>query len=261
MKIWSSLATKVSVPRDVTNRQSPKGILVHSTGSGIVESAHTVGADPLEFAISFYTNKKNNFAHYLIGHKGEIVQIAADTEKAWQAAWKPWEEQAYKDRTWVRKWAKDYADNVVSVDIDFYGHWQNRWWFVNEFRAEALNSPIDLVTIVSGKTSSPNATYIGIELLDAKPFHKEQYDALAKLTIDLGLRWAIPITGNLPGQAFLPNPWLCGHEDLCPARRYKKVKGSLVGVGWDPGEHFNWRTLRERIEYWSSRDLSEWYLS
>ena len=83
---WSPIATRIVNPRDVKDRPKPHGVIVHTTGSGIVLTAQNKGADPLEYTLAFYSNPKNNFSHYLIGWNGEIIQIAADTERAWQAA-------------------------------------------------------------------------------------------------------------------------------------------------------------------------------
>lgn len=257
-KVWSPLATPATHPRDVSDRTRPAGIIVHTTGSGIVDTARRAAADPLEFAVSFYTSRDNAFAHYLVGHNGEIVQIAADTEKAWQAAWKSWEQQAYRDGSWITKWARDYADAVVPVPDSFYQSWQDRW------NPLGFQSPAGLVDKVAGsKRSQPNSTFCGVELLDAKPFTPAQYNSLAKLVLDLSIRWAIPITYNgvqasPPYTATLPSPYLLGHEDVCPARRYKRVNRA-TGAGWDPGGHFSWPMLLQRVIYWASKDLREWY--
>lgn len=252
---WSPLATRASKPRDVKNRARPLGVLVHTTGSGIVDAAKRAKTDPLEVATSFYCSKENNFAHYLIGWDGTIIQIAAETEKAWQAAWEPWEEQAYKDKTWSRKWAKDYKDQVTEVPPTFYKSWFSRW--------PKFKSPVELLERIGGPRTTPNSAFIGIELLDKKPFTLEQYDSLAKLAIDIGIRWYIPFTYDgiqdlPPFTATLPTPFMCGHEDVCPARRYKK-RSKETGIGWDPGENFSWPTLLSRVNSWSVEDLSKWY--
>lgn len=138
----SSLAHVLSHLRDVNDRTAPIfGIAVHQTGSSIVKQAIQKQLDPLEYAVNFYLDPDNYFAHYVVGHDGTIAQVANEQEKAQHIGWPEDQHQAYLDGSWVRKLPAE----VVAA---WRAHWPN-------FKSPAHVFP--------GR--SPNNVYVGIECL------------------------------------------------------------------------------------------------
>jgi len=208
----SELATgPVERKRDVEDRTIPVyGVAVHCTGSSLITKALTHGADCLEYAIAYYLRPDSYFAHYVVGFDGTIAQIADEHEHAMHIGLPAVDRQAYLLGTWKKKLPTKYV-----------AAWTARW--------PQYKSPSHLYP---GK--SPNAAYVGIELLPwqagcpgtphgpALRYTTEQHDATAALVRDVATRWEFPDGWERTGR-------LACHEDISPLTRTNKVGG------WDPG--------------------------
>lgn len=214
-----------------------RGALIHTTGSGVTEQAKKAGcrddAAIDEFVAHHYLTHTEH-PHYLVGLTGEVFSFCDENFKAAHAVWKPWEMEVYKSAIdWRLTWAKDFQDSRVPVASNFYDTWYAKW-------GQTYTSPAGILKQIGG-TNSPNAVYAGIELVDSKPFTEAQLKATAALFVDMArrLQWFDP---TLVVPRVLPQPWLCGHSDISPCRRWSK-RG-----GWDPGpENINWTELGNLI--------------
>lgn len=225
--------------------RAPSGALVHVTGLGVNEAARKRGMEPHERAIEVYRDGPA-FPDYLV--TAEKTYSFADAEgdlvRTAHAAWRPWERNLYEAiKKWNGPripWAKDYRDGRVVVDRGFYADWHTRWQRGGRF----YSTPMQIVEKIGGPGASPNETMVGVEMtLPITPAHLRN---LAALFVELARRhgWFDPAKVNPEA---LPQPWLCGHDDVCPARRWKRVKGSPSGTGWDPGPRFDWLMLGQMI--------------
>lgn len=212
MKTRSTLAVQAPAQRDVTDRTADVwGLAVHQTGSGITYAAQKKQVAPLEYAVAYYSKPGNNFAHYVIGYDGTIVQIADEKERAWHIGLDAEGRQLYLSGEWEKK----LPAKLVEL-------WKRRW--------PSYKSPAHLF---SGP--SPNNCYIGLELLplEPKPAGFEpmfkgarhtlaQHQAVVMLAADIEDRYKLPRGWHRTGR-------LVGHEDIEPINRSSK------GAGWDPG--------------------------
>lgn len=207
-------------------------LVVHTTGSTIVANAKARRADPVEYVRDYYLRPDSPFPHWLVAPDGRVLQFALPTERAAHAAWKPWEQSAYRDGTWRKRWASDYQDAVKVVSITRYTSWVKRW-------AGVADSPRELLSLVGGESaSSPNGCTAGVELLWVPDWPTDaQIDAVAELHYALGFTADRARLG-----AGLPCPTLLGHDDLSPCRRTNRI-----GVGWDPGPDFPWARLASKL--------------
>ena len=202
----SPLATLVPNPRDVADRTEPVfGLVVHTTGSGIVEQAIKLLAQPLEHAVAYYMKPDSYFAHYVIGWDGHIVQIADEKERAPHVGFA--ERAKYLDGSWEK-----------ALPFDLVALWQRRW--------PGYKSPAHLFP-----GPSVNNVYVGCELLPLPKkdpvyglYTLEQHQAVVMLAVDIGERWGLP-------DRWWRTSRLLGHEDLNPLTRSTKKPPA----GWDPG--------------------------
>ena len=174
------------------------GLCVHTTGSGPARRARTTGRSAINEAIAIYTNGPEG-PHYVIGYEGDIHAICDEAHVAWHAGW------LGQGRARWRTWPAP------------------AWWSSIWSRFNARN-PADLLP---PSANDPNQVYIGVELVgneNAGGFTGAQYDALARLIVDVFNRQRIPLVQP-------PNPRLLGHEDLEPISRSNR------DGGWDPGAH------------------------
>ena len=214
---WYSETSAASMPRTISplavgeglrhgaRRTLPvHGLCVHTTGSGPATKAKGTGRSPLQVALDYYVHGREGFPHYVIGYDGTIHTICDEGYIAWHAGW--------ATRGGGSRWSG----------------WTAPAWWSSVWRSWNATTPADLLP---PRAQSPNSVYIGVELLaDATGwgFTDAQYDALARLVVDVFRRQGIPLTKP-------PNPRLLGHEDVEPIER-ANAQG-----GWDPGARRQWR--------------------
>lgn len=217
-------------------------MLVHTTGGGLVAKAKALGVDPEAFAVEYYRDA-GNYPHYLIAHDGSIYNFCDELRWAAHAAWQPIERSLYAG-DWATSWINVLGDGKLRhVERSFYAVWFERW--KNPSRPAVFSSPKELVAAVGG--TSPNEAYIGVELLDSKPFTAAQHEALAALFSDIRARHGLHING------ILPVPTFCTHSDVGPLRRWQRSrsdKGATPssGFAWDPlvGQ-LDWRLVEQKL--------------
>ena len=219
----SPLAVLIPQPQDTINRTKPKpyGIMVHTTGRGLLDSAKKEKLSPLAMAIKLYTQRKGYGPHYVLDQDGDLIQIADERERMGHAGVTTAERKLYLSGAWKKGLSK-----VALI------RWTERW---------ALDSDGYASPSLLYPSSSPNNDYIGVELIpNAKAtFSDRQYELLNAFVEDFEKRHALQI--RLPGVE-LPTPRLLGHEDVEPLTRWD-AKG-----GWDPGSlraapRFDWSRL------------------
>lgn len=206
----SNLAERVKKLRDVSDRTIPVfGVAVHTTGSGIVSDALKLGADPLAYAVEYYLDPRNYFAHYVVGYDGKIIQISDEHERASHVGQDEESRLGYVSGAWEK-----------TAGPSFVALWKKRW--------PTYKTPAHLYP-----GTSPNNAYVGIELLPTqtgagapmKPglkYSLEQHRAVARLALDIATRWGFPAGWENTGR-------FATHEDLTPLERMTKKEG------WDPG--------------------------
>lgn len=200
---------------------------VHTTGSGIVSDALELGADPLAYAVEYYLNPKNYFAHYVVGFGGEIWQISDEHERTSHIGQDEESRLGYISGNWE-----------TTAGAHFVALWKKRW--------PTYKTPAHLYP-----GTSPNNAYVGIEMLPLqrkvplKPMRPglqytlEQHQAVAKLAFNIASRWGFPVGWERTGR-------FATHEDITPLERMAKKEG------WDPGVNrsqpwLNWSYLIDSI--------------
>jgi len=206
----SKLATfKIDKLKDVNDRTQPVwGIVVHTTGSGIVKQARKHGAAPFEYAVAYYLKPESYFAHYVVGYDGQIAQIADEHERATHVGVTTEDREAYLSGAW----RKMLPPHLVEL-------WERCW--------PGHKSPAHLYP---GK--SVNDCTVGIEVLPVDPpatirplrYTRAQHFAVSELCADIAARWGLPSGWHLTSR-------LTGHEDVAPLARCTKKPPA----GWDPG--------------------------
>ena len=72
----------VSLPTartDLPKRALPvRAVIVHTTGTGVIEQALRKGRPPLDFAAAFYARPTVYASHYLVGYEGEVVSTVPE---------------------------------------------------------------------------------------------------------------------------------------------------------------------------------------
>lgn len=205
---------------NVARRKNPVpwGVVVHTTGRGVLDAATREKKTPAQVAEELYTRPDAYFPHYFIGSDGIIFQVADELIRARHVAVSLIDRARYLLNTWRSK--------VPDIGVEL---WQARW--------QGKKSPQVLYP-----SRSPNEDYLGVELIpqfgrekNTTLFTDKQYSALARLLVDIADRWQIPLLQ--PG-----SPRLVGHEDLSPLTRWDSIGG------WDPGflrsrPYFRWNLL------------------
>lgn len=194
------------------------GIVVHTTGTGVMSTALSKKENSVDTACKIYKNG-DVFPGYVIGQQGEIVQIVKDSVRALHAGIAPQEREKYTNGTWKREISPDTL----------------RLWLS---RHSDDSSPLDLLP---HGAHGVNDVYIGIELIqllepNSSGFYYTdlQMDALIELIKDIRSRHPKAVQ-------------LLGHEDINPLRRSSK------SGGWDPGgmrdkPWFDWTRILVGIE-------------
>lgn len=223
----SKLAERYLHHSDVPDRKKPvQGAVVHTTGSGVVERARKLGADPAALAAEYYLSGRTG-GHYVIAYSGTIFQIADEHECMWHAGIGKDEQPLYRGAQWQSK-----------VSPATKRLWRERW-----FPAETPRHWLP--------PGSVNDNFVGVELVplvhpdpdgywSASPdetFTLMQYESLIGLLRDIARRW------NIWSYA---RSVIVGHEDVNPLTRSDR------GGGWDPGSlrdrpRFNWGRIWSRL--------------
>jgi hypothetical protein len=213
--VVSSLAVRTRPLKPGRARTLPVfGVCVHTTGSGPAAKSRQRGRPAIEVALDVYYGQPED-PHYVIDYNGTIHAVVPENRVAWHAGWGG----AGKGR-----WAS----------------WTAPAWWSGVWRRWKAATPADLLP---PGARDPNQVYIGVELLgneQATGFTPAQYDALARLVVDVTRRHGITIPAA-------PSPRLLGHEDVEPIRRSNRFGG------WDPGAHrtkpvFSWAGLWSRMQ-------------
>lgn len=220
----SDLAIQQPRRTDRITRRAPWGFLLHTTGSGITTRARKIGKSPVEVALAWYRQSQGETGGqgengypwggpgYLIGHHGEIHQLADDDVETMHAGG-PWRDQ-YLSGAWT---------SMCSAET--VRRWRAQW--------PGIASPQHLYP-----SHSANGSYIGCEMIPVAigmgtpmapglRFTRDQHDAAVALGHDLAARHGWPAS-------WASTPRLVGHEDvqICAAKPYGR--SDAVG-GWDPG--------------------------
>jgi N-acetyl-anhydromuramyl-L-alanine amidase AmpD len=218
--VLSPLATSASrLAVGHGRRPSLHGLVVHTTGSGIVDQADAAHADPLDHAVHYYADAPYH-PHYVCGWDGRLVAVCDEELIAYHVGLDP-----KRGDVQLLGAGGGWAELVARPDL-----WRRRW------HSHGVTAPTQLMTF-AGRVSA-NAHFVGIELLPLRPrdrtgplwFTDAQHARVAELVADLWARHGIA-----------PSPRaVLGHEDLNPLDRFDG------GGGWDPG------ALRERPRFdWS----------
>lgn len=195
----------------------PYGILLHTTGSGIIDAAQKKNKKPIDVAVDTYQQMAKDAGvgpHYCIDPEGQIVQFRNDDEVAWHAGVSAVERRSFLDGSWE-------TDNN-RIDKLVVSAWKTRW-------GAAHKSPQHLYP-----TESPNHAYVGIELIpcregstwlygskpgfDNQKHSVEQYLAVAELCNDIAKHYGLDLSNPLSGT-------LVEHSSVNPYTR----------PGWDLG--------------------------
>lgn len=225
----SPLAIQQPRRTDLITRREPWGLLLHTTGSGITAKATRRNRSPVDVALEWYRASQGETGGqgangypwggpgYLIGHHGELHQLADDDVETMHAGG-PWRAQ-YLSGAWA---------SMCSAET--VRRWRAAW--------PGVASPQHLFP-----SKTPNADYIGCEMIPCaigmgtpmRPglrFTRAQHDTAIQLGRDLAARHAWPA-------GWERSPRLLGHEDVQPLPygstgqgRYGRSDG---GGGIDPG--------------------------
>lgn len=201
----------VSLPTartDLPKRALPvRAVIVHTTGTGVIEQALRKGRPPLDFAAAFYARPTVYASHYLVGYEGEVVSTVPEATVAYHAGVSKAHRGLYALGRAV--WPRYVGGTDRGATQPHYADWLARW--------PDLLSPLDLVT---GKVV--NGTTVGVDLLAPLPgvsFHPEEQVAMAaRLVADILRRHDLVAS----------RPTVLRHADTDPFSRSTK-RG-----GWDP---------------------------
>ena len=206
MKNRSPLANWAPAKRNRMRRMKPWGLLVHTSGRGIVARANKERVPAIVLALLWYQRKSG--VHYVVGWDGTVHQMLEDDRRGAHVGVSLIDRSRYLSGRWLRnKVIKGRA-----VDL-----WRRRW--------KGYKSPQHLYP-----TQSPNSCYIGIEMVPLEEedpetglwFTDAQHAAVAALAEDLAERHDWP-------ENWKETPRLLGHEDVSPLTRWDNQGG------WDPG--------------------------
>lgn len=219
MTPFSPLAIQHPHRTDHITLRNPWGFLLHTTGSGVLRRARADGKSPIDVALQVYRASQGVTGHpgsngyawggpgYLIGHHGEIHQLAPDDVMTMHAGGP--DRSSYLSGAWRAR-----------VSAETSTRWAAQW--------PGVASPQHLYP-----SESANADYVGAEMIPCgmgygEPlraglrFSAAQHDAAIALGRDLAARHGWPA-------GWARTPRLLGHEDVQPIER-QDGQG-----GWDPG--------------------------
>lgn len=222
MTYRSPFATLVGNHQDVADRPNPTafGVMIHTTGRGLLDIARRERISPLEAAINVYTRPGAYFPHYVV-YGDDAVQIADERERARHCGLSG-KYSTYTSGAW--------ESQVPAASL---ARWKRRW--------VGKKSPMALFP---GR--SPNAVFVGIEMIpkaDAT-FSGPTIRRAAQIAGDVIHRHGYPLT--LPAGE---GGWVrcLGHEDVSPLTRWNGQGG------WDPGflrasPRFMWSTFYGELQ-------------
>lgn len=187
------------------NKSSRRGVAVNSIVLHFTASAALAGT------VQWFMNPEARVsAHYVIGRKGEIVQMVHESEKAWHAG----------DATLEG----DPRVNSMSIGIEIvnWGELQEHngtyyCWpgnYTRKYDISKYGAPITAIKNIAGR---PKVTYWA-------PYTPEQYDAVIKLCREIIQRYPAVTVDRL-----------VGHEDVAPGRKT------------DPGPAFDFDRVRSEV--------------
>jgi N-acetyl-anhydromuramyl-L-alanine amidase AmpD len=196
----------------------PYGLMVHTTGDGLAQKC--IDNDPIQVAIDVYSKMKEG-AHYCIAPDGRVVKFRNPNSVTWHAGVSVSDRAAYLSGEW------ETNGRTPKAIVDW---WKVKW--------TGKRSPQHLYP-----TKSPNACYVGIELIPCGVYQSgsswtpllgtpatpkgrytaAQYTMLARLAVLLAERFDWPTGWETTSR-------LVGHSDVDPKDR----------PGWDPGEYNGW---------------------
>lgn len=196
-----------------------RGLVVHTSGRGVVTKAARAGVPAIEMALAYYQRAAFS-AHYVIDYDGALYQLTADDRRVQHVGLTAADREAYLSGAWQQRISR--ATSKL---------WRDRWPYVL--------SPAHLYP-----SRAPNSDFVGVELLPlAKAdgglwYTSEQHRTAGRLYADLAARhrwpeclidgWRLLVGGWYAWTARSPVRLLC-HEDLSPLTRWDR------GGGWDPG--------------------------
>lgn len=238
---WSPLIARIQKTKRKLRKRKLEdvvGVVVHTTGRGIVGKAVKKKKDPFQYALDYYCGPKAYTSHYLMGWDGSVVGIVPEDERAYHAGVSTTRKNLYKAGldTWTR-WLKplnakkppnkgdivDRDGSMVLYGRPFggYAQWKRRW-------AGVTDNPRDIM-------KDPNGQSIGLDLLPAPKdkggvhpggFTDDQQAALPLFLSDCRRRY---------GRKLI----LVGHSDVDPITRTNS-NGS-----WDPMCIGQWEVFDE----------------
>lgn len=234
-----------------------RGLVVHTTGSGLPAKAQDRGVYHTVAAVDYYS--KSHGCHYVCGwqgHKGgDLLQLANEQERAngvgyatkgtqYKNGKKTSSQTSTSASIKAGRFLKDIPSNLAKW-------WQERWpdykhsqEFFAGTSANSAYAHVEMIpcvfrgTLANGKKGLvPGAK----PLRKALKFTQAQHEAIAALALDIALR-----NGFSEEEEWWLTPRLVGHEDLTPISR------CTSSGGWDPGylraePYFDWDYVYEII--------------
>lgn len=204
---------------DVSKRKiEPYAIVVHTTGSGIVQKAFNKKIkDPIgvaEYACKFYAQKNNVSTHLLIGWDGEVYQLAPLDMDCWHSGWGQETRDKYKDGTW-KEWSHPIGQPLIKrAPSNGYKPWEEQH--------KGLDSPLSLL---SPRAFSPNDGTISVDFL-AQPGGNE----VTQLQID-----SFRLVHSTVSDLLDTKLKVLRHADVDPIHRGSVLQsGKIVCKLWDP---------------------------
>lgn len=152
--------TKAHLPQSVNrpNRvRAPKGVVIHTTGRGLLASAQKIGGPLGQAAVKWYKNTQfSYFGAYLIDHEGNVFELAPLNKLTFHSA------------------------DIKGTTLPW---WHARW--------PSFKSPIDLLG-----TTHINSYTVGIDLLPTSnaTYTDKQHIALRNLIRYLANKYGFPIS-------------------------------------------------------------------
>lgn len=197
----------------------PVGAVIHTTGSGplarfIREGKRKGDATPFETAVRIYATIMNDSAAYVVGQRGECVQVVPESHVA---------------RHVGSAGAAVYARPRARWMTPAVAWWGERW--------PELASPHALAGGLLWRDGSCNRSTIGVEVVPPESgargaWSPECWATLASLVLSICGRYEIPVDRE----------HVVSHSDAHPISR------SAKGAPWDPPPaQFTWDRMREAI--------------